>query len=336
MIDRDALYPLLFEPVYKEVMWGGSKIAGILGRSIPETVKGPVGEAWEICDRDDGSSILANGPLKGTPLRRLMNEYGSDIVGGKYRGGPFPLLVKIIDAEKRLSLQVHPDEAACARAGNTIEPKTEMWYIIQADKGAKIIAGLRGDTTRMQFLNTMSSQEVERTLQIFDSVPGDAYFINAGRIHAIGGGNLLLEIQQNSNTTFRISDWGRVDSNGKSRELHVNEARDCIDFMDRTVPRITGVSDHADHNRKYPIINKCPFFKVEDLRLVETWYDNTAPSDSFHLITAINAPVRVGRDERTVDLKPGSTCLIPAAFGKYTVSVQTPENGHATVIKTTL
>lgn len=332
MIDTDALYPLVFKPVYKEVMWGGNKLETILKRDVPPHCS-PIGEAWEIVDRDDAVSIVENGPLKGETLRKLVEFYGKELIGAHFNGGKFPLLVKIIDAGKRLSLQVHPDEAACARTPG-IEPKTEMWYIIQADKGAKIIAGLRNNTTKVQFLQNVASPEVERTLQIFDSVPGDAYFIKAGKVHAIGAGNLLLEIQQNSNTTFRISDWGRVDANGKSRELHVDAARDCIDFTDRTVPRISGPCDSTDRNRKYPIVNTCPFFKVEDLRLVENWRDNTNSTNSFHIITAINEPVTVGRDDRTVEVKAGSSCLIPAAFGLYHIFV--PAGKHTTVVKTTL
>ena len=225
MIETDALYPLVFTPVYKEVMWGGNKLETILNREIPPHSE-PVGESWEIVDRDDAVSTVENGPLKGCTLRQLVEYYGKDLVGRSFNGGKFPLLVKLIDAGKRLSLQVHPDEAACSRTPG-IEPKTEMWYIIHADKGAKIIAGLRNDTTKMRFLQNISTQEVESTLQIFDSVPGDAYFIKAGKVHAIGAGNLLLEIQQNSNTTFRISDWGRVDANGKSRELHLDAAREA-------------------------------------------------------------------------------------------------------------
>lgn len=333
MIERDALYPLLFTPVYQEVMWGGNNWEKVMHRTLPADLKGPVGESWEIVDRADASSVVENGPLAGTTLTDLVRYYGQDLIGSAYSGGPFPLLVKIIDAGKRLSLQVHPDEAACARTPG-IEPKTEMWYIIHADRGAKIIAGLRQDTTKVQFLQNISTQEVERTLQIFDSVPGDAYFIKAGKVHAIGAGNVLLEIQQNSNTTFRISDWGRVDANGKSRELHLDAARECIDFMDRTVPRITGACDSTDRNRKYPIVKTCPFFKVEDLRLVENWRDSTASSGSFHILTAINNPVTVGRDDLMTEVKAGCSCLIPAAFGNYSIHVEPGKN--TTVIKTTL
>lgn len=333
LTQKENLYPLLFEPIYKDVMWGGDMLSSRLKRDLPRR-EAPIGESWEIVDRDDDKSIVSNGRLSGTTITELLAEFGKEIIGPNYEGGPFPLLIKIIDAGKRLSLQVHPDELACEKIGEGAEPKTEMWYIIDSKKDAKIIAGLQPRATRRQFEDTVNSPEVENSLQIFDSASGDAYFINSGRIHAIGAGNLLLEIQQNSNTTYRVSDWGRVGVDGKSRELHVEKAMKCIDFMDRTSPIITGVSDSTNHNRKFPIINKCPFFKVDDLRLVETYMDNTNSTASFHLITAINNPVAVGKGDSQVEIPIGMTCLIPAVYGAYEVSII--DGSETTVVKTTL
>lgn len=333
-VEKNQLYPLLFEPIYKEIMWGGDMMVSHLGRKLPESTM-PVAESWEVSDRGDGQSVVENGEMKGESLHNLMEHFGRDLIGPNYKGGPFPLLVKIIDAGKRLSLQVHPDEAACEKIGEGAEPKTEMWYIIAAKKGAKIIAGLKPSSTRCQFVDLIKSPEVENCLQTFDSVPRDAFFINAGRIHAIGAGNLLLEIQQNSNTTYRVSDWGRVGPDGKPRELHVEKALECISFMDRTSPRVTGVSDQVEHNRKFPIIRMCPFFKVDDLRLIEKWSDNTESTNSFHLITPIDNTVQVGLSERgLVDVEPGRTCVIPACYGTYEVLLTT--EGESTVVKTTL
>ena len=165
---------------------------------------------------------------------------------------------------------------------------------------------------------------------------GDAYFISSGTLHAIGGGNLILEIQQNSDTTYRVSDWGRVDANGKSRQLHVELGMRSINFMNRTSPRIAGVAGTAQHNRKVDVVNMCPFFSVADLRLVSKWNDDTTPSGSFHLISAINAPVRVGRaeDDRTVELAAGETALVPAGFGAYVI--EPLAEGECAVVKTTL
>lgn len=332
MNEENKFYPLLFSPVYKERIWGGGALESSLKRALPAS-RGPIGESWDVSDRDDGMSTVANGPLTGRTLRNLMTDFGQELIGAKHPdGGRFPLLVKIIDAGQRLSLQVHPDEAACAEIGDGAEPKTEMWYVIDADRDAKIIAGLKPNTTKTKFLNSVNSPQVEDCLQIFKAFPGDAYFIQSGRIHAIGAGNLLLEIQQNSDTTYRVSDWGRVDSEGNPRELHVEKAMRCIDFMDRTNPRISGASDKVAHNRKFPIINRCPFFSVDDLRLADTWRDDTGKDDSFHLLTPINGDIAVGRNNgEEVHIERGRTCLVPACYGEYMIWLKS--NEPTTVVK---
>jgi mannose-6-phosphate isomerase len=332
MIEKDELYPLLFEPIYMNVMWGGDMLKGHFGRQVPDSDL-PVGESWEISDRDDAISVITNGSLKGKNLRSLIEYYEKSLLGDKFGGGRFPLLVKLIDAGKRLSLQVHPDESACLRLEGA-EPKTEMWYVVAAKPGAKIFAGLRPNCTQRQFVSTMHSSEIENSLQSFSSRPGDSYFINAGRVHAIGGGNLLLEIQQNSNTTYRISDWGRVGADGKFRQLHPQEALDSINFTDRISPRIPSVSGNSDYNRKFPLINRCPFFKVDELRIVDPWIDST-DKNSFHLISAINSSIKVACDSRYAELEPGRTCLIPACFGKYHISTASQDR-ETIVLKTTL
>lgn len=328
---KEQLYPLLFNPIYIEVVWGGGMLKSHLKRKLPKT-KVPIGESWDISDREGAESIVSNGPLKGQSIRKLVEYYGKDLVGASFHGGRFPLLVKLIDAGKRLSLQVHPDAAAAAHFKGA-EQKNEMWYLIKAIPGAKIFAGLESHCTKRQFIENINSTRIETFLQGFRSVSGDAYFINAGWVHSIGAGNLLLEIQQNSDTTYRISDWGRLGADGKPRELHVENAMECINFTDRTVPRITGVSSSADHNRKFPIINMCPYFQVDDLRLVNTWLDET-DKKSFHLITSINNPVIITRDNISVEVQTGYTCLIPASFGHYAINV--PEEKESTVIKSSL
>lgn len=333
LIEKERLYPLLFEPVYKQVFWGGTKLASVLGRPIPSDA-GPIGEAWEICDRPEVETAVLNGCLGGVSIHQLVLEYGRDFVGSSFRGGRFPLLVKLIDAGRRLSLQVHPSESVCARLRDASQPKSEMWYIIDADPGSIVFAGLKSSATRQQFLTLMDSADVENLLQSFDSIPGDAYFINAGRIHTIGGGNLLLEIQQNSDTTFRISDWNRTDEHGKIRELHIEKALSSIDFMDRTVSRIPGASNIADHNRKYPLINRCPYFRTDELKLVEDWRDTTFSTRSFHILTAINMPVTVENSRCRTELPVGASCLIPACFGAYSIAVN--PGTTSTVIRTTL
>ena len=334
-LDRNELYPLLFEPAYKEAMWGGGDLLPRkYGRQLPESTL-PIAESWEIFDRPGVSSIISNGKLAGMELHQLVEYFRQDLVGSKFQGEYFPLIVKIIDAERRLSLQVHPSEKNCRLLGKG-EPKSEMFYILDSRPGAKIFAGLHPKATKMHFIESLDSHELENMLQSFDSVPGDAYYIHAGRIHAMGGGNLVLEVQQNSNTTFRVSDWGRVDAEGKARELHKEEALACIDFTDRTVPHITGVSSRANHNCKYNIINQCPFFRVDDLRLVEKYRDSTLNTASCHLLSAVNGSFTVGNEKFQTPVPAGSTVLIPACFGAYELVPEAVEGGALTVLRTTI
>jgi mannose-6-phosphate isomerase len=332
LIDKSDLYPLLFDPIYVEIMWGGNQMATFLGRELPERAT-PIAESWEISDREGAESIIENGLLAGTSIRELLDEYGKSFVGEIYKEGTrFPLLVKLIDAGRRLSLQVHPDEAACEKLPGA-EPKTEMWYVIAATPEAKIIAGLKHNSTQRKFLDSIGSDNIEDCLQIFKSEPGDAYYINSGTVHAIGAGNLLLEIQQNSNTTYRISDWGRVGLDGKPRELHIEEALQSINFADRSSPRICAPSDSTEHNRKFSIVNRCPYFNVEDLHLVERWMDCT-DGKSLHLLTAVNNEITIEGKCEDVIVERGRSCLIPANYGRYYINIG---NGkESTVVKTIL
>ena len=331
------LYPLKFVPAYKTRIWGGSQLATVLKREVPHSDE-PVGEAWELSDRDDVNSVVAEGPLAGKTIRELVASYGSALLGSRCRDlSRFPLLVKLIDAGERLSLQVHPDAAACARLGRGAEPKTEMWYVIAAERGAKIFAGLRPRATRLQLAEYLSggAAELESQLQVYESLPGDAYYIPSGTVHAIGAGNLLLEIQQNSDTTYRLSDWGRKDAQGNSRELHIEQGMAAIDFTNRVSPRIAGVVNTANHNRKFDVIRLCPHFRVSDLRLVTRWNDTTANDGSFHLLCAVNAPVEVAaKTGAPVRLEAGESVLLPACSGAYTVDPLA--EGECTVVKTML
>ncbi len=329
---KEELYPLLFEPYYKEVMWGGSQMAARLNRNVPAGVL--IGEAWEICDRPEFSSPAVNGPLAGKTLRELISVYGRELMGSRFEGGEFPLLVKLIDAGKKLSLQVHPDEDACEKIGGSAQPKTEMWYIMAVEEGAEIIAGVAADADREKFFEKMVSGDVTDMLRIYKSSPGDTYFIRAGLVHAIGAGNLLLEVQQNSDTTYRISEWGRLDSNGKPRQLHVEESGKCINFSLGDDILVRSEAPCTEGVRIRPVVGDCPFFKVDEISFCGRWHDSTEDSGSFHLITAVNFPVRVGRDGRFAEVPAGSTCLVPACFGKYTVSADGQKG--VTLVRTSL
>ena len=332
-LEKDALYPLLFEPAYKSVFWGGSKLRTVLNRDLPEDAP-PIGEAWDICDRPNVSSTVVNGPLAGLSLSELLETYGCDLAGRNFQGGAFPIIVKIIDATKRISLQVHPTEQFCREQNSFCESKTEMWFVLQSDPGARIYAGLKPSVTRQRFLDHIHDNEIENLLQSFDSIPGDAYCLPPGRVHSLGAGNLIIEISQNSDTTFRISDWNRVDETGERRNLNVRDAVACMDFIDRTVPRICGASNTTDHNRKYPLINRCPFFRCDELMLVENWRDTTDNCSSFHILTSVNRPFNVGSERAWTRVGTGRSVLIPACFENYLISV---DSGVETdIIRTTL
>lgn len=332
----EKLYPLKFSPIYVERIWGGNLITKYLNREIPEHDI-PIGESWEISDRPGAESVVSNGALAGFTLSELVKHYGRALLGESCRDmSRFPLLVKLIDAGERLSLQVHPDDNACREAGNGAEPKTEMWYVIAAESGANILAGLSEKATRHHLRELISSPDVERLLQVYPSQAGDAYYIPSGTLHAIGAGNLILEVQQNSDTTYRISDWGRVDSNGKSRELHVEQGIKAVNFTNRKSPRIAGAVDKVKRNRKYDIVTVCPYFNVSDLRLVETRMDDTKKR-SFHLLSAINSSFSVWwqNSSEPVNVARGETVMIPSAVGSYRITVSGDED-ECVIVKTAL
>ena len=327
---KDELYPLLFEPMYRRTSWGGVKLAGVLNRELPAE-EGRYGEAWDICDREGAESVISNGPLAGMNLHELCVKLGASYLIGDMTGEKrFPLLVKIIDAGERLPLQVNPDENTARMIGNGAEPKTKMWYVLDADPGSKVMVGIRPTATRHGFLELLSSPDVEGLLQTFDSVPGDAYFVNAGRVHCLEAGNLVLDIQRNSNTDYLLNDWGRPDP---EQEIRLEEGIRCIDFIDRTPARISGVSDAAARNRKYAIINRCPQFHCDELRLAGDWPDTTRSTRSFHLLTAISGPVDVEVRGTVTTIPRCMTALLPAALGDYVIRVK--PSSPVTLIRTT-
>ena len=333
-IESEKLYPLKFHPIYMERVWGGTMMSDVLHRELPPH-DAPIGESWELVDRNEVKSVVANGELAGTTLTELFAAYGVSLVGRKGAGKKqFPLMVKLIDAGERLSLQVHPDEKACAELGGGAEPKTEMWYVIANRPNAKIFAGLDSSATKVQLMDMLDSPDVEKLMQSYKSYESDAYFITSGTLHAIGAGNLILEIQQNSDTTYRVNDWGRLGTDGKPRTLHKEQGLKSINFMNRTSPRVPSAVGTRNFNRKFDVVKLCPFFQVFDLRLSSAWLDDTAAGESFHLYSAVKNRFSIGADERIAEIAPGESVLIPACFGKYAV---TPlDEGEATIIKTTL
>ena len=218
-----------FTPLYMERVWGGRGLELKLGRKLPEGKV--IGESWELVDREGEQSIVAEGTHKGKTIRELLEGGAADILGpGREGSRPFPILIKWLDCQDRLSLQVHPPAAIAPILGG--EPKTENWYIAECDEDASLIVGLKQGVTREQFTQALKDNEVAACVHRFPVKPGDSILVESGRMHAIDAGNLILEIQQNSDTTYRVYDWGRVGLNGAPRQLHIEQSLQSIDFDD--------------------------------------------------------------------------------------------------------
>ena len=220
-----------------ERMWGGRRLETEFGKKLPP--QRSIGESWEIVDRPEAQSIVRNGPLRGKTLHELWTRYRDEIFGQIADSPRFPLLVKLLDAHDKLSLQVHPPEGLARRLGG--EPKTEFWYVASANPGAELYLGFRESITRDQFNSAVRDGTAADYVHKVPVKTGDAAFLPSGRLHALGAGNLLIEIQQNSDTTYRVFDWNRMDDTGRQRQLHVDQALQCIDFGD-VRPRLL----HAD------------------------------------------------------------------------------------------
>src|SRR4051812_75155 len=224
------LYPFLFHPIFKERIWGGRNLERLYKKNLPPIV--PIGESWEISDRPGDESVIANGSLAGKSIRWLMDNSRKELLGcaKPAASNRFPLLIKILDAQEKLSLQVHPPAAKAAQLGG--EPKTEMWYIADATAEADLFVGLKRGATRSEFEKRIQDGTVAECFHRIPVKKGDTMFLPSGRVHALGAGNVIFEIQQNSDTTYRVFDWNRIDAQGKARELHIEKSLASIDFND--------------------------------------------------------------------------------------------------------
>lgn len=224
---------LVFEPIYQERVWGGRGFAESLGRQLPEGQV--IGESWEMVDRPEAQSLVSTGEFEGKSIREVIETHCAQVMGPSYDAKkPFPILVKWLDCQDRLSLQVHPPAEIAGELGG--EPKTENWYIVDCKPGAGLLVGLKKGATREAFEESLKDDSTEKLVQRIPVKIGDSMFVYSGRIHAIDAGNLIIEIQQNSDTTYRVYDWGRVGLDGKPRKLHVEESLKSIDFADFEPP----------------------------------------------------------------------------------------------------
>lgn len=293
--------PLVFKPIFQERVWGGRKLEHLFGKKIP--VQKWIGESWEIVDRPEAQSVVCDGPLANRSLHDLWINFREQVFG-KISNSPtrtgvprFPLLIKLLDAREKLSLQVHPTAKVAESLGG--EEKTEFWYVVATDGDAEIYAGLRRPMTRDQFEHALCSGTVAECVHTIPVKEGDAMFLPSGRFHAIGSGNVLVEVQQNSDTTYRVFDWNRVGDAGHARSLHVAEALQCIDFDDVT-PKL--VEPDGDVLLRH------------DLFVVEKWNlespREVAARDRCAIVCCLSGSLRCGG----ADFAAGQFFLVPASM----------------------
>ncbi len=307
------LYPLRFTPIYLEKVWGGRRLESIMGRVLP--LEQRIGESWEVADHPHGKSVIANGTAAGKTLDELADAFGPALLGTRVPGDTFPLLVKYIDADDALSVQVHPDDAYAAEHAGELG-KTEMWYILYAEPGACLIAGLKPSVTHEQFADALAHGDPAALLHRLPVATGDSLFIPAGRIHAIMPGLLILEIQQNSDTTYRLYDWGRVGLDGQPRALHTTEAMAVTNWTDYAPQPHVIDSEQIGANLK-TVLAACPYFVVEKYDLTEPL---ALPADpgSFRVVNVVNGDGALAWDGGRESLAFGDSLLLPAALGAVT------------------
>lgn len=307
------LHPLIFQPIFQERVWGGRRIAELYGKKLPPEV--PIGESWEISDRPGAVSVIANGPLAGRDLHWLAEHHPDELFGAMYpRPKTFPWLIKILDARDRLSLQVHPPPEIAAELGG--EPKTEMWYVAAADPGADIFAGLKRGVTRGEFARKTADGTVADCFHRIEVKPGDCLFLRSGRVHALGAGNVIFEIQQNSDTTYRVFDWNRAGLDGRPRELHLEKSLRSIDFDDFEPTLVETPFDEVAHGHCRQLVND-PLFRVEEVRLDSgrVWL---LPPGRMQVIAVVKGHVIINSPAGGTELQAGGFCLLPACLADVT------------------
>lgn len=309
--EKKPAYPLRFAPVYKDYLWGGDRIIRRFRRSAPP---GIYAESWEVSTRPEGPGVVANGPLAGTPLAALFPD--------------FPLLIKLIDARQKLSVQVHPNDEAAARFGG--EAKTEMWYVLAADPGACVYCGLQPGTDEAALLRALAAKRVGDLLVKIPVAAGDAIYVPGGRVHAIGEGCLLFECQQNSNTTYRLYDWDRTGADGKPRELHIEQSLRVINWHDTAPVKLSArtVGDQAGVRRCRLLDTS--FFRVERLEITGP-LDLPREANRHEILFVAEGSLRIRSAEFDEEAAAGTTYLLSPAV-KDAVLVPTPS---ASVLRVT-
>jgi mannose-6-phosphate isomerase len=309
------LYPLTFEPILKKIIWGGSLICPFKGLE-PED---GVGESWEISHVENNVSVVANGKHRGQTLDELIRIYSHRLLGKKVlsaSGSTFPLLVKFIDARDNLSVQVHPDDTLARKRHNSFG-KTEMWYVVKAGKGAALYSGFSRKIDAEEYVKRVEDNTIMEVLQRHEVHEGDVFFLPAGRVHAIGAGCFIAEIQQTSNITYRIYDYNRKDAGGKGRELHTEQAKDAIDYRLYSGYR-TWYNAYTDATVS---LVECKYFTTNLLDLRSYTMPNLSGRDSFVIYICMEgkAILEYNGGRSKMDIRQGQTVLIPAAMKRLAI-----------------
>jgi mannose-6-phosphate isomerase len=306
MLRGEDFGPIIFEPIFVERIWGGQKLRSLYHKNIPDDR--PIGESWEIVDRAQAQSVAKTGPCAGRSLHDLWMNFRPEIFSNVRDAPRFPLLIKLLDCRQKLSLQVHPPpELAGTLRG---EPKTECWYVADASPEAEIYLGLRNTIAPDLVRKAIADGTVAELLHRVSVETGDAFFIPSGRIHAIGAGNVIVEVQQNSDTTFRVFDWNRTDAAGRSRKLHLEEAMRCIDFTDCSPTSLTVKEEKVLSHE---------LFTIERWHLLSS--RELVPVGTFAIVFCLTGSIRCG----PIQCRPGDFFLLPAVTKERIVAPSAPD-----------
>lgn len=311
------LYPFKFKPILKERLWGGTKLKDVLGKPIESDI---TGESWELSGVDGYISEISNGILAGTSLQELIQKEGQSLLGKSVVdrfGNDFPILIKFIDAKQDLSIQLHPNDELAKKRHNSFG-KTEMWYVMDADPGAKLIVGFDKSVEKEEYVKSLEENTLLDLMNYEEVSEGDTFFINTGKIHAIGAGVLLAEIQQTSDVTYRVFDFNRKDKNGNLRELHTELALDAMDYSRKDDFKV----DYPDTMDSINTMVDCPYFKTNFLELSTDMHQDISSRDSFTIYMCVGGEAEIGNDWGSARIKKGETILVAASSSRVEINTQ--------------
>ena len=322
------LTPLILEPIYRRYIWGGRRFVSALGRQLPPG--DDYAESWQLVDRGADQSVVGSGPLAGTTLGDLVTTRGPELLGRHAPRKSFPLLFKFLDACQDLSVQVHPDDTRAARLGTPDLGKTEAWYVVAAEPGSRIYAGLRAGVSRDEFAAALRTGTCDRALHSFTVQPGDCIFIPAGTVHAIGGGLMVAEIQQSSDVTFRLHDWNRVGPDGKARPLHVEQGLEATSRLGPVAPVVPVPTDDPAVRR----LVGCEYFVFDEVAPDRGW--QVGGDDGCHFLAVLSGSIALDDRWSLPHLHAGDCVLLPASIGRQSITAADRDGRPAKLLHVSL